>query len=41
MADGRKVMGYRFTGRWLDIGRHDDYAGAVEIFQKNRDQFLL
>ncbi|MFH1279822.1 MAG: sugar phosphate nucleotidyltransferase [Candidatus Eisenbacteria bacterium] len=40
MQDRRKVMGYRFTGRWLDIGRHDDYAGAVEAFQEHRDKFL-
>lgn len=40
MRNRRKVMGYRFTGRWLDIGRHDDYAGAVEAFQAHRDKFL-
>jgi NDP-sugar pyrophosphorylase family protein len=28
-----KVSYYPFTGYWLDIGRHDDYAKATEDFE--------
>lgn len=33
IRDGRQVNYYPFTGYWLDIGRHDDYAKAVEEFE--------
>jgi NDP-sugar pyrophosphorylase family protein len=34
------VIGHRFTGYWLDIGRHEDYAVAVELLERDRDAFL-
>jgi len=30
---GRKVMAFPFDGYWLDIGRHEDYAQALEEFE--------
>lgn len=30
----------KFTGYWLDIGRPDDYAQAIEEFESKRDNFL-
>jgi NDP-sugar pyrophosphorylase family protein len=30
-----------FDGRWLDIGRPDDYADAVEEFEKHKSLFLV
>ncbi|MBI2139358.1 NTP transferase domain-containing protein [Candidatus Woesearchaeota archaeon] len=35
-----KVIAYPFEGYWLDIGRPDDYAIAVEEFSKNPSRFL-
>jgi NDP-sugar pyrophosphorylase family protein len=32
IAQGRKAVCYPHTGSWLDIGRPDDYALAVEQF---------
>jgi NDP-mannose synthase len=40
IADGRKVASYPFTGYWLDMGRPDDYARAVEEFEARRGEFL-
>jgi NDP-sugar pyrophosphorylase family protein len=40
ITDGRTVMAYPFAGYWLDIGRPDDYARAIEEFESRRDQFL-
>lgn len=37
---GIPVGRYTATGRWLDIGRHDDYAEAVRLFESSRDEFL-
>lgn len=34
------VFSYPFDGYWLDIGRPDDYARAVEEFEQNKDRFL-
>ncbi|MDD1653436.1 MAG: NTP transferase domain-containing protein [Methanomicrobiales archaeon] len=34
------VFSYPFDGYWLDIGRPDDYARAMEEFGKYRDRFL-
>ena len=31
---------YRFQGQWLDIGRHEDYAEAQQIFQDHSEVFL-
>lgn len=34
------INSYIFKGKWLDIGRPEDYKEAVEIFKKNRKLFL-
>lgn len=36
----KKVIGYRHTGLWLDIGRVEDYQEAVEIFNASPKRFL-
>ena len=38
--DGHDIHCYRQECYWLDIGRHDDYATANEIFESRRSQFL-
>lgn len=40
IAGGRKVSAYRADCMWLDIGRHEDYAEAIEIFRSNERAFL-
>ena len=40
IADGKSVVSYPFQGYWLDIGRHDDFAVANEVFENNKKQFL-
>ena len=35
-----KINSYLFRGKWLDIGRPEDYKEAVEIFKKNQKLFL-
>ncbi|HEY6126004.1 MAG TPA: sugar phosphate nucleotidyltransferase [Steroidobacteraceae bacterium] len=37
---GKKVAVQPFTGYWLDIGRPDDYAQAIEQFEAMRTKFL-
>jgi NDP-sugar pyrophosphorylase family protein len=37
---GLNVGRYAATGYWLDIGRHDDYADAVALFESHRREFL-
>jgi NDP-sugar pyrophosphorylase family protein len=37
---GEPVHCFRQPCYWLDIGRHDDYATANEIFEARRAQFL-
>jgi NDP-sugar pyrophosphorylase family protein len=37
---GKSVHCYRQDCYWLDIGRHDDYATANEIFESRRGSFL-
>ncbi|MBX6311780.1 MAG: NTP transferase domain-containing protein [Isosphaeraceae bacterium] len=39
-AAGYPVHCYREPCEWLDIGRHDDYTAANEIFQARRAAFL-
>jgi len=34
------VYSYPHNGYWLDIGRPDDYARAIEEFDQNKDRFL-
>ncbi len=38
--DGHDIHCYRQECYWLDIGRHDDYATANEIFESRRGAFL-
>ena len=38
---GLPVNFYPFTGYWLDIGRHDDYARATEEFDQFRDKLHI
>jgi NDP-mannose synthase len=40
VAEGKKVISYPFSGYWLDMGRPDDYARAVEEFESRRAEFL-
>ena len=37
---GHRVGAYPFAGRWLDIGRPDDYERAVSEFEQHRTEFL-
>ena len=37
---GERVASYPFKGYWLDIGRPDDYAVAVQEFDQKRKEFL-
>lgn len=39
-AEGHLVVGHRFSGYWLDIGRHEDYAAALELMERDRSAFL-
>ena len=34
LDDGRPVGSYVYDGYWLDIGRHDDYAQAVQDYDQ-------
>lgn len=40
IAAGEKVVGYLFDGYWMDLGRPDDYAQAIEDFASMQEQFL-
>jgi NDP-sugar pyrophosphorylase family protein len=40
IAAGLPVTFYSFDGYWLDIGRHEDYARAVEAFGEMRESLL-
>ncbi len=40
IADNKPVRSYPFTGYWLDMGRPDDYAKAVEEFEARRRELL-
>jgi NDP-mannose synthase len=39
-ATGRSIHCFRRPCYWLDIGRHDDYATANEVFESRRSSFL-
>jgi NDP-sugar pyrophosphorylase family protein len=39
-TSGHAVHCFRAPCYWLDIGRHDDYATANEIFESRRAEFL-
>ncbi len=36
IRNGLKIKSYPYNGRWLDIGRPDDYEQAMEIYNKMR-----
>jgi len=38
--DGKPVHCFKQPCYWLDIGRHDDYALANEVFESRRGEFL-
>lgn len=40
IGEGKKVVSYPFDGYWLDMGRPDDYARAIEEFESRRWEFL-
>jgi NDP-sugar pyrophosphorylase family protein len=40
MTTGCAVKAFRFEGHWLDIGQHDDYEEAIELFRRDRRLFL-
>ncbi|MCW5624030.1 MAG: NTP transferase domain-containing protein [Burkholderiales bacterium] len=40
LADGRPARVRPFDGYWLDIGRPDDYALAIDEFETMRERFL-
>ena len=40
VAAGERVAVRRFDGYWLDIGRPDDYARAIDEFDAMRGRFL-
>jgi len=40
VADGEQPMGFDSKCRWLDMGRIEDYAAAVETFEKDRAVYL-
>jgi len=35
-----RVFSYEFSGRWFDIGMHDDLVKAGEEFMNNKDNYL-
>lgn len=39
-GEGRQVHCFRQPCHWLDIGRHDDYAAANQVFEARRQEFL-
>jgi len=40
LKNNKKVLGYPFSGYWLDIGRPDDYETAIKEFEKYKSEFL-
>ena len=40
VSGGRDMKAHLADCRWLDIGRHDDYALAIETFEAHRSEFL-
>lgn len=40
VSAGRRVCSYPFDGFWLDMGRPDDYATAIDEFESRRLEFL-
>jgi len=40
LAAKRKISVRKFSGYWLDIGRPDDYAQAIDEFDNMRNRFI-
>jgi NDP-sugar pyrophosphorylase family protein len=40
LAGGETVVGYPHDGYWLDIGRPDDYARAIQDFESMHSELL-
>ena len=40
LASGERIRAYPFDGRWLDIGRQEDFIEAQATFEEHRDHFL-
>jgi NDP-mannose synthase len=40
LGSGERVRAYPFEGRWLDIGRQEDFIEAQTQFDEHRDHFL-
>ncbi|HEY4842461.1 MAG TPA: sugar phosphate nucleotidyltransferase [Terriglobales bacterium] len=38
---GEKILCYSGDYEWLDIGRIDDYEKAVQLFEANKDKYLV
>lgn len=37
---GKKVMSYRNNASWLDLGRHEDFLKATDLFKERSHEFL-
>jgi len=40
LAAGERVIGYPYSGYWMDLGNPEDYAQANRDFERMRGQFL-
>jgi NDP-sugar pyrophosphorylase family protein len=40
LQSGKKVVAYRNNASWLDLGRHEDFLRATNLFQEHRHEFL-
>lgn len=40
IKEDKRIIGYRFNGHWLDIGRYEDYQKAVKLFERENGKFL-
>jgi NDP-sugar pyrophosphorylase family protein len=40
IAEHAVVFAYPYAGKWLDIGRPDDYEQSIEEFERNRQMYL-
>ncbi len=38
---GEKILTFQDDCEWLDIGRPDDYERAIELFQVDKDKYLV
>lgn len=40
LEEKEPVFTYPFKGEWIDIGRHDDFAQALDLFESKQSLFL-